>query len=164
MKILIHTVIMSILMITCDEKKADKKTENQSTTPSIKHLFDDEKAKTNKKDSFKKLVWEEIESGDWEEQAKTQILSHINRSRGAGGFFSRCNPKDIENNIKQAEEHDVTVLSNKIVVYLHYNINSYCGTNNKYKYYDAKFKVVFPIINERLEDGFFESKSITETE
>lgn len=164
MKILIHTLIMSILMVTCDEKKEEKKTENQSTTPSIKQLFDDEQAKTKKKDSFKKLVLEEIENGDWEEQSKTQIISHIKRSRGAGGIFSRCKTQDIENNIKQAEEHDVTVLSNKIVVYLHYNINSYCATNIKYKYYDAKFKIVFPIINEQLEDGFFESKSITEAE
>jgi polyhydroxyalkanoate synthesis regulator phasin len=128
-------------------------------------LFDDydnkhKEMRTKRETMIRELVLEQMKSGGWESQARVEINSYIVRDRG--GYFSSCRAYELSNDIKQAEDYTTTLLSNKIEVYLHYNISSYCGTNIKYKYYDAKFKLVFPIIESKLGSGFFDSKVVSQ--
>lgn len=132
---------------------------------SLGKLFDDydnklKDMRTKRENMIRELVLAEMRNGNWESQAKIEITSYIARDRG--GFFSSCKAYELSNDIKQAEDYTTTLLSNKIEVYIHYNISSFCGTNIKYKYYDAKFKLVFPIIENKLGEGFFDSKVIVQ--
>lgn len=134
---------------------------------SLGKLFDDydnklKDMRTKRENMIRELVIQEMKNSNWESQARVEMVLYIARDRGYGGVFSSCRPYEIENDIKQAEDYTTTILSNKIEVFLHYNISSYCGTNGKYKYYDAKFKLVFPIIESKLGSGFFDSKVIVQ--
>ena len=145
----------------------DLTTAKGNSPRSLKKLYDDYEGKlsemrTKRENMVRELVLQEMQNGGWESQAKAEITSHIGRDRGVGGIFSSCRPYEISNSITQAEEYTTTVLSSKIELFLHYNISSYCGTNGKYKYYDAKFKLVFPIIENKLGDGFFDSKVVVQ--
>ncbi len=145
----------------------DLTTAKGNSPRSLKKLYNDYDVKlgdmrTKRENTVRALVLQQMQNGGWESQAKAEITSHIGRDRGVGGIFSSCRPYEISNAITQAEEYTTTVLSSKIELFLHYNISSYCGTNGKYKYYDAKFKLVFPIIENNLGEGFFDSKVVVQ--
>ena len=145
----------------------DLHTPKGNSPKTLKDLFDNYESKLSdmrmkREKAIRGLVLTEMGNSSWVSQANEEIRSYIWRDRGVGGIFSSCNPNDIRNEITQAEDYATTLLSSKIEVMMHYNISSYCGTNGKYKYYDAKFKLVFPIIESQLGTGFFDTKTITQ--
>ena len=97
------------------------------------------------------------------QQAYRELTFYIVRDRGQGGIFSTCDVNTLSNNITKAEEDQIAILSNKVELTMHYNVSSMCGSNIKYKYYDGTFKLVFPIINNQLGEGYFVSKNVRQT-
>lgn len=109
---------------------------------------------------FREAVTAIVVKQGWEDLAKFEMEAHIMRDRGRGGIFSSCNASTIINQITKFEENKTSFFSNKIDVQLHYNVNSYCGSNVKTKYYEGIFNLEFPIINRQLSNGFFKNRII----
>lgn len=150
-----------------DNQHVDIVSPNGNSPKSLKEQFDryenNLKAMRAKAEAYiRQLVTQEIANGGWDEQARDEIRSHILRERG--GFFSTCDASTLTNNITQAEENKMTLLSDRVQIKLHYNVNSYCGNNAKSKYYDGVFTLVFPVINKQLGSGYFSDRNIIRTE
>ena len=150
-----------------DNQHVDIVSPNGNSPKSLKEQFDryenNLKPMRAKAEAYiRQLVTQEIANGGWDEQARDEIRAHILRERG--GFFSTCDASTLTNNITQAEENKMTLLSDRVQIKLHYNVNSYCGNNAKSKYYDGVFTLVFPVINKQLGSGYFSDRNIIRTE
>lgn len=141
-------------------------TPNGNSISSLKDQFDAYENKLKEKRAkaeayIRELVSLAVVSQGWDSQARTEIEAYILRARG--GFWSTCDERYLSNTITQADENKVSLLSDKVKITMHYNVSSYCGNNANYKYYDAIFTLIFPIIRKQLGDGYFENKNITQT-
>lgn len=142
--------------------------DNGNSPRSLRKLYEDYEGKLNtmrknREDYIKRLISVAKDASGWENQAYLELTSYIVRDRGEGGIFSSCDVNTLRNNITKAEEDQISILSNKVELTMHYNVSSLCGSNFKYKYYDGNFKLVFPIINNQLGEGYFVSKNVRQT-
>jgi hypothetical protein len=150
-----------------DNQHVDIVSPNGNSPKSLKEQFDryenNLKSMRAKAEAYiRQLVTQEIANGGWDEQAREEIRAYVLRDRG--GFFSTCDGSTLTNDITQAEENKMTLLSDRVQIKLHYNVNSYCGNNIKTKYYDGVFTLIFPVINKQLGSGYFNDRNIIRTE
>lgn len=140
------------------------KTSKGNSPQTLKEQFDNyEKGllDTRKKQeaAIRTLIDAELVSRGWEMDAKTETERYVVRNRADW----LCNAYDIRNDITQAQDHVITLLSDHVEISMKYNVNSYCGTNGKTKYYESNFVLIFPIIRGKLGDGYFKTRNISQT-
>lgn len=146
-----------------DNVTVEIQTAKGNSPRSLKKLFEDydnklTEMRSKREAMISSLVKDEFENGGWEQRARDEIVNYIALNRRS--FINNCNAYEISNDIQRAEQDKMTTYSNKIEIFMHYNINSYCSASGKYKYYDATFKLVFPIIENQLGTGYFDVKNI----
>lgn len=141
-------------------------TASGNSPQSLKKQMDDyenniRENRRREEETIRQLISVAVVSQGWDSQAKHELLAYIVRQRG--GYFSTCDASTLQNTFTQAEENKVTYLSDRVEVVIHYNVSSLCRNNAKYKYYDGRFTLIFPVINGKLGDGYFRDRSINQT-
>lgn len=117
-------------------------------------------ARKKQEETIKGLIEVAIQSQNWVRQAHFELETDIIRRRVS---WLGCKSFDLSNTVTQAEDHHTTLLADRVEVIMKYNVNSYCATDAKTRYYQGTFTLIYPVIRGKLGEGYFKSRSIVET-